>query len=386
MRNSKKKIGITFPQLHEFGGGEIFCEYVANLLSKFYKIDLYFYKTDAINKNLKIKKKIKLIPVKSKNVIIDYFCRRYIGVAQLYLIFFLNVKKINYKFLFSAAGEFYSNHYKVYQYIHHPFYSLNLSHYMALGVKKKDIIKILLRFCLSTFARLSFYFFFNNHNRPKKISLTNSRWTKKRYESIYNDKAHIIYPTFLIPKFIKGFQKNYERRNNDFVILGRVSKDKNTIIGINFFKFLKNKIPQLGKLHIIGPCDQSLKRKIKSNLHNFKNVIIFHGYLSKKKRNKILENCKYGLHFAKFEHFGRAILEMHKHGIIVFVHNSGGSSEIVVDENQKYSSMTELFYNIEKIVNVIKIRNKIINKYDKKFLRNFTDNKFQKDLKKYFFN
>ncbi len=386
MRNSKKKIGITFPQLHEFGGGEIFCEYVANLLSKFYEIDLYFYKTDAINKKLKIKQKIKLIPVKSKNAIIDYFCRRYIGVAQLYLIFFLNVKKFNYKFLFSTAGEFYSNHYKVYQYIHHPFYSLNLSHYMALGVKKKDIIKIFLRFCLSIFARISFYLFFNNRNKLKRISLTNSKWTKKRYESIYNDKAHIIYPTFLIPEFIKGFQKNYERRNNDFVILGRVSKDKNTIIGINFFKFLKKKIPQVGKLHIIGPCDQLLKRKIKSNLHSFKNVIIFHGYLSKKKRNKILENCKYGLHFAKFEHFGRAILEMHKHGMIVFVHNSGGSSEIIVDENQKYSSMTELYYNIEKIVNKIKIRNKIIKKYDKKFLRNFTDNKFQKDLKKYILN
>ena len=138
MRN-KKKIAITFPQLHEFGGGEIFCEYVVNLLSGFYKIDLYFYKTNAINKKLKIKKEIKLIPIKSKNIFIDYLCRRYIGIAQLYLIFFLNLKKLNYKFLFSAAGEFYSNYYKVYQYIHHPFYSLNPFHYMALGVKKMTL-------------------------------------------------------------------------------------------------------------------------------------------------------------------------------------------------------------------------------------------------------
>ena len=386
MRNSKKKIAITFPQLHEFGGGEIFCEYVANLLSKFYEIDLYFYKTDIINKKLKIKNEIKLIPIKSKNIIIDYFCRRYIGVAQLYIIFYLNTKKFNYKFLFSTAGEFYSNHYKVYQYIHHPFYSLNLSHYMALGVKKNEIIKIFLRFCLSLFARISIYFFFNNHNRIKKISLTNSKWTKKRYESIYNDKAHIIYPTFLIPEFIRDFQKNYEKRKNDFVILGRVSKDKNTLIGINFFKFLKNKIPQVGKLHIIGPCEQSFKKKINSYLHNFKNTIIFHGYLSKKKRNNILKNSKYGLHFAKFEHFGRAILEMHKHGMIVFAHNSGGSTEIVVDENQKYSSMKELYNNIEKIINIRKIRNIIIKKYEKKFLKNFTDTQFQKELKKYFIN
>ena len=383
MNNSKKKIAITFPQLHEFGGGEIFCEYVVNLLSKFYKIDLYFYKTIAINNKLKIKKEIKLIPVKSKNIFIDYFCRRYIGIAQLYLIFFLNLKKLNYEFLFSAAGEFYSNFYRVYQYIHHPFYSLRPSHYMALGVKKNDIIKIFLRFCLSFYARTFFYFILDK-KKLDKVSLVNSKWTKKRYESIYNDKAVVVYPTFLIPPFFRGFQKNYENRKNDFVILGRVSKDKNTIIGINFFINLKNQIPNVGKLHIIGPYDQSFKQTIKSNFSNLKREIIFHGYLTIKKRNKILKNCKYGLHFAKYEHFGRAILEMHKHGMIVFVHNSGGSREIVVDHIQKYSTMNELYNNIDKTINLKNIKKKIIQKYDKKFLKNFTDIKFQKDFKNIF--
>ena len=45
-----KKIAITFPHLHEFGGGEIFCEYVSNLLINSYKIDLYYYKNGLINK------------------------------------------------------------------------------------------------------------------------------------------------------------------------------------------------------------------------------------------------------------------------------------------------------------------------------------------------
>lgn len=384
MSKSKKKIAITYPQLHEFGGGEIFCEYVVNLLSGFYKIDLYFYKTNAINKKLKIKKEIKLIPIKSKNIFIDYLCRRYIGIAQLYLIFFLNLKKLNYKFLFSAAGEFYSNYYNVYQYIHHPFYSLIPSHYMALGIKKKDIIKIFLRFCLSLYARVFFYFIFYKNKKLAKTSLVNSKWTKKRYDSIYNDKASIIYPTFFIPNYIKGFQKNFEKRKNDFVILGRVSKDKNTILGINFFINLKNQIPNIGKLHIIGPYDESFKKKIKIDFRYIKSKIIFHGYLSIKKRNKILKNCKYGLHFAKYEHFGRAILEMHKHGMIVFVHNSGGSREIVVDDIQKYSTMKELYINIDKIINFKNIREKIIKKYDSKFLKNFTDIKFRKDFKSVF--
>tara|TARA_Y100000389_G_C17445640_1_gene511425 strand:+ start:1035 stop:2198 length:1164 start_codon:yes stop_codon:yes gene_type:complete len=382
---NKKKIAITFPQLHEFGGGEIFCEYVVNLLSKFYKIDLYFYKVNKINKKLRIKKNIKIIPIKSKWKLIDYLCSKYIGLAQLYLIIFLNTKKLDYKFLFSAAGEFYSNYYKVYQYIHHPFYSLNPCHYMALGVKKNDFIRIILRFFLSFFARIYFKFFILKKNQKnKRVSMVNSYWTRIRFKSIYNEKAVVVYPTFSIPKYLKGFQKKYEKRKNDFVILGRVSRDKDTIFGANFFINLSNKISELGKLHIIGPYDYTTRKIINSKFSKFKNKIIFHGYLSIKKRNKILKKSKFGLHFAKYEHFGRAILEMHKHGLIVFVHDSGGSKEIVIDDNQKYSSMQELDYNIRKLIALNNARYKIIKKYDQKFLKNFTDDKFRKEFKKVF--
>ena len=382
---NNNKIAITFPQLHKFGGGEIFCEYTANFLAKFYRVDLYFYKVNEINKKLRIKKKINIVPIKSKNSLVDYFCSKYIGIAQLYLIVFLNSKKQNYKFLFSAAGEFYSNYYKVYQYIHHPFYSLNPFHYMALGVKKKDAIRIVLRFLLSFVARIYFkLLIFTNCKKQDRISIVNSIWTKKRFESIYNEKTFLVYPTFLIPKYLKGFQNKYEKRKNDFVILGRVCRDKNTISGIDFFLNLQNIIPKIGKLHVIGPCDQSEKIKINSYYYRYKKKIVFYGYLSIKKRNKILKNCKFGFHFAKYEHFGRAVLEMHKHGMIVFVHNSGGSSEIIVDEMQKYSSMQELGNNIRKIINSNDTRYKIIKKYDEKFMKNFTDAKFQEEFKNIF--
>jgi hypothetical protein len=75
---------------------------------------------------------------------------------------------------------------------------------------------------------------------------------------------------------------------------------------------------------------------------------------------------------------------MHKHGMIVFVHNSGGSSEIIVDEMQKYSSMQELGNNIRKIINSNDTRYKIIKKYDEKFMKNFTDAKFQEEFKNIF--
>ena len=49
--NEKKNSIYIFPHLYAFGGGEIFCEYLTNYLINFYNIDLYFYKSNKINKN-----------------------------------------------------------------------------------------------------------------------------------------------------------------------------------------------------------------------------------------------------------------------------------------------------------------------------------------------
>ena len=152
----KKNIAITFPHLHEFGGGEIFCEYISNLLSKKYNIHLYYYKNKDINRNLKFKDNIIIRPLTCKNKFLDYFYSNYIFLAQLYLIYYFNKNSLKFNFIFSGAGEFYSKNNKVYQYIHHPFYSLNLSHYLAIGTKIWEIHKFLLRFVVALFVRFFF--------------------------------------------------------------------------------------------------------------------------------------------------------------------------------------------------------------------------------------
>lgn len=278
----KKKIAITFPHLHDFGGGEIFCEYVANYLNKYYEVHLFFYNDRKINKRLKINKNIILHGVQSSNFIINIFCKNFISIAQLYLIFYL--RKFKFFFIFSAAGEFFSNN-KTYQYIHHPFFSLNPIHYLSLGLKRRNVIKIFLRYTLSIFVRI--LFLINKKKFSKNVTFVNSLWIKNRYHHIYNNSnINLIYPTFKIPKFYNQSFKNYEKRKNDFVILGRVSKDKNTIEGINFFLLLKRNNPQLkiGKLHVIGPIQKSVNYIINKIRILNRNQCKFHGYLTLKKK------------------------------------------------------------------------------------------------------
>jgi hypothetical protein len=380
----KQKIAITFPHLHHFGGGEIFCEYVTNYLSSYYDIDLYYYNVGKINSKLKISKKVNLFPVNSSFFFFNFLCSKFIALAQFFLIIFFLKEKKKYKFIFSAAGEFVSARYKVIQYIHHPFYSLNPLHFFSIGVKMFEIHKLFLRFLLSFIVRV--YFILNNEYFRRNITLVNSLWTKIRYKNIYNhNKVYLVYPTFKIPElFLENFDK-FEKRKNDFVLLGRVSADKNTFKAINFFiKFKKNNSNlNIGVLHVVGPNNNSLIKKINYYKINYKNFIKFHNYLSLKQRNKILKKSKYGLHFSHDEHFGRAILEMTKFRLIVFAENSGGCREILLNSFQKYKCSDDLIVKLSKVMQSKIIRKKIFDLVFKNLNKKFTDLNFKNELKKY---
>ncbi len=378
----RKKIAITFPQLHEFGGGEIFCEYICNLLQRNYQIDLYFYKNNKINKNIRFDKNIKLIGLKSKSKITNFFCSKFIFLAQIYLIYYLD-KKINnapYCFIFSGAGEFISKNYKVYQYIHHPFYSLNPKFYLALGVKFYEIHKIAARFIVSLFVRI--YFYLNKEFFNKNTTFVNSNWTKKRYFKIYKKNSKIIYPTFSTVNQKKINYFSFNKKKNNFLILGRVGNDKKTFDCLKFLVKFKKKYKHfnIGKLLIIGPIKFKLKRKVDSLQKKYINDVRFYGHVSYKERDKILNTNKYGLHFCREEHFGRSILEMKKKGVIVFCHNSGGAKEIISSKFQRFENMNDLEKLILKVLKSKNLRKNLILQNFNNNLDKFSENEFVRNL------
>ncbi len=381
----KKKIAITFPHLHDFGGGEIFCEYVSNYMIRSYEIDLYYYQNGTINKNIRFNKKINLISVKSKNIFLNYLCKRFIFLSQIYLIYFLNRNCINnsYKFLFSAAGEFLSKRYKVYQYIHHPFYSLNPKHYLAIGTKKHEIYKFILRYIVSLFVRI--YFLINKKFYEKNKSLLNSKWTQKRFFKIYKKKSTLLYPTFNIPTQEKFDFSKFSKRSNNFIILGRVGSDKKTFEAIEIFVKIKknNKDLKLNKLLIIGPIKKNIKKKIEHFKKKYSGDIEFLGHVTYQKRNELLKKNKYGLHLCEEEHFGRSLLEMNKKGMICFTHNSGGSVEIINSNLLKFKKIYEFEINLRKIILNKQIQKKILLINYNMFKKKFTSRKFNEEITKY---
>ena len=238
-----------------------------------------------------------------------------------------------------------------------------------------------MRFSVSLFVR--FIIFINQKKYKNTISIVNSKFIFKRFNAIYKNKIlkpFIVFPTFKIPVSIKEKFYQFEKRKNDFVILGRVSEDKNTLDAVNFYLKFKeeNKNLNLGTLNVIGPIEKKLKKKIQLNkLDN--DDCIFHGYLSLKKRNEILKKSKFGLHFFIGEHFGRSILEMQKFGLIVFCHNSGGAMEIVANKFQKFNNLNELEKKIKFVMTNLNLRKKIKKMINKKIFE-FTDRNFRNKI------
>ena len=262
-----------------------------------------------------------------------------------------------------------------------PFLFFKYFSLSVFRIKKKNFIKLFLRFSVSLFVRL--IILINQKKYKNTISIVNSKFILKRFNAIYKNKIFrpfIVFPTFKIPVSIKEKFHQFEKRKNDFVILGRVSEDKNTLDAVNFYLKFKeeNKNLNLGALNVIGPIEKKLKKQIKLNkLEN--DDCIFHGYLSLKKRNEILKKSKYGLHFFIGEHFGRSILEMQKFGLIVFCHNSGGAMEIVASKFQKFNNPKELEKKIKFVMTNLNLRKKIKKMINKKIFE-FTDSNFRNKI------
>lgn len=365
-----KKIALTFPSLKFFGGAELCAIKIANYLSKNNNIDLIFCGSH-INKNIKIilNKNVNLISLKSKNIFFNFLINNIIVFAQCYIIFFLKDK--NYEKIISSSGEI-VNKKKVYQLIHFPFFSLNILDYFSLGVKQYEIHKLISRFIIILFLRIIFKI--NKENLSKNITFANSKWSAEKYKSIYKIKKNVFfnYPTFPLKKIPNISFDEFEKRENNFIILGRVTPDKKIYHVIKLFVKICKKFKDLSlNLTIIGPTPDEIylnKCKNLSKNHN----IFFTGFISENEKENILNNSKYGLHLFYNEHFGMAPCEMQNHNILVFVYKGGGVIEFIDNKNQQFTNYDELIDKISISLTLkqkrfknfklmLKNKNKIIN-------------------------
>lgn len=373
--NMKKKIAVTFPIFKSFGGAELVSLEICDFLSKRFNVELIYYKSE-INNNLKFKNGYKVNAIRSKNKLVDLACSNIILCAQVYLIYYLKKNQKSFDCIFSSSGEIISK-LPVVQLIHHPFFSLKVNHYFSLGIKPIEIHKIIMRFILTFFLRVIFGI--SKKKLTKNFTVGNSKWSKQRYESAFGISANeYLYCTFNLSDPLNETFTEFEKRNNDFVIIGRVSKDKRIEEAIKVFKStaINNKNFN-SRLHIIGDGKLKYMSFLKKKYPN-KNII-FHGFLDEKEKKRILLKSKYGLHLFRYEHFGIAPCEMQNNGVICFVYKQGGPSEIIQPGILKFKTKKDLINKINIIITNVDKRS-IAHKSIKNQTKIFTKKSFYEKL------
>jgi len=118
---------------------------------------------------------------------------------------------------------------------------------------------------------------------------------------------------------------------NDFVYLGRLAKHKNVASVVETFAYLKTRHGQQGKLHIIGP-EWDVKQSdliLIANRFGVEKDIIFHGFVTPEKLEKLLKKCGWFLSASSFEGFGMSMLEAMAVGLIPFVQPNESFRELI---------------------------------------------------------
>lgn len=227
----------------------------------------------------------------------------------------------NHDVFLSTQGEFF--HDGVIHYIHFPYYSADAMR--AYTNRFDDPIYSSYHW----FCRLVKKLFRAWWSQSGRV-LTNSRWTSKVIQEVYETKAGVVYPPVPVEQFDPPA---WSEKEAGFVTIGRIhpTKRQKKLIGI------MDAIVERGHdthLHIVGDGGDGSYYDRVQQLAAERNYIHLEGRVSRAKLVSLIENHRFGIHGKHHEHFGIVVAEMLAGGIVPLVPRGGGQTEVVDGREQ----------------------------------------------------
>ena len=212
----------------------------------------------------------------------------------------------------------------------------------------------------------------------------------KNLNVVDENKLELLYdPVFIIKKISKKKQEliqNLDLRKNDyFLAIGRLTKQKNFIFLVKcFFKLAKDH-PDI-KLIIIGTGEEKAKinRFIKDN--NLDQNIILLGY--QKNVFKFLKNCKAFILSSLWEDPGFVLIEAMVSDCIVLSSNCPNGPKEILEKNNgllfQSDSETDFINKFNNLINLSDYEKKILRINAKKKIKNYSIFNHYKQIQKLF--
>jgi glycosyltransferase involved in cell wall biosynthesis len=377
MQNKNKKIAIFFPYF-SLGGGEVVAAWMIEALKEDYDVTLFT--CDAVTANMLNKMYDTHLTEKDFNVINPpmSFLLRKISILGLikYHVLVRYYKLLNKKFdALIGAWNVIDFGEKGIQYIDSIEYNFNKYNLKPFRVPKLyQYAPFLKNFYKTLYSMVSGY---REESMKKNLTLVISLWTKDIIQDTLGIDSMVVYP----PVEGKFPKIDWEKRENGFVCLGRISSEKEIEKVIEILGEARKNNSDV-HLHIIGGAKDLIYGEFIKNLcDKNKDWCFLEGEIYGLKKAEFIAKHKFGISGRVDEFFGIATAEMAKAGCIVFVPNSGGQVEIVDNSQLIYENEKDAVEKISKVLNDKNIQIEL----QKHLLENnkkFSTENFKKEIKK----
>jgi glycosyltransferase involved in cell wall biosynthesis len=173
---------------------------------------------------------------------------------------------------------------------------------------------------------------FATESMKANLTLVNSDWTGQQVRRFLGINTRTLYP----PVVAGDPPPPWETRRSRFVAVGRISPEKEWERVIRIIAGVKRQEPDV-TLTIVGTYDENTQRYFESlqalgrELDSTGALVQFRFNVPRPELRQLFAAHRYGIHGMRNEHFGMAPAEMAHAGMIVWVPNGGGQTEIVGD-------------------------------------------------------
>jgi len=331
------KVLIVTKRLTAGGGATLLTALIIDALLKLkWEVKVVCYDLDppdAFRKNLGIDLSHPKLTIEKINTRLSRRLRWSGYLDSLYLMHFVKRKKYSDYVLFSTWDEMDFGR-KAIQYVHW------VSHHpKTVDVNKPISWSVIAQLRIIYRILLIKLFFFDSKRVRQNISIFNSRFTKSLFEKLYGGvSGEIVYP----PVQMDGnFSKKFAEREDGFVYSGRIVRDKNIHLMIEFIEKVRAAGTDI-HFHVVGPIlDQEYKNEL-IRKYPF-DWIMIEGNKNRSELSEILGKHKYAIQARYIEPFGMAAAEAAKLGCLTFVPRRSGLVELLEDDSLTFENFSDLF-------------------------------------------
>lgn len=163
------------------------------------------------------------------------------------------------------------------------------------------------------------------------LTLANSRWTAAGLERLGEvSKPIVLYP----PVIDSGEGLPWSERDDTFLCIGRFHGSKRIETAMSIVGRARAAQMPNARLIVVGSAvDREYTTRIQRLAARYGEWIEFREDLSREELNRLMGRSRFGIQAMENEHFGMATAEMTRAGCLVFAHDSGGSPEVLNNEN-----------------------------------------------------